>query len=134
MAIRYFNIKEKPDMYEIAVKVDTDKYMKKSIESFSSENHLFEKIKEDENYAHFNIIEEDYFVLRDKAADVTVVGANRVILNKGKGLVANACVDSSGNIKLYNKKKSLLVKEISKSKAYSLKRDAKNWRGLQSWI
>ncbi len=134
MAIRYFNIKEKPNMYGIAVKVDTDKYMKKSIESFSSENHLFEKIKEDENYAHFKVIEGDYYILRDKTADAKTIGANKVVLNKGNGLVANACIDSSGNMKLYNKKKSLLVKEISKSKAYSLKRDARNWRGLQSWV
>lgn len=134
MAIRYFNIKEKPDSYGFAVKVNTDAYMKKKIESFSSENHLFEKIREDEKYAHYTMIEEDYSVLRDKTADATTIGANPIILKKGRGNIANVCLDESGNIKVYNKKNKLLVKEISLSKAYSLRRDANNWKKLQAWI
>jgi hypothetical protein len=134
MTIRYFNIKEKPDVNGFAIKVDTNKYMKKNVESFSSENHLFEKIREDEKYAHFKLIEEDYSILRDKTADATTIGANPRILKKGKGNIANVCLDESGNIKVYNKKNKLLVKEISSSKAYSLRRDARNWRGLQAWV
>jgi hypothetical protein len=134
MAIRYFNIKAKPDANGFAVKVNTDRYMGKTIENFSSENPFFEKIREDEKYAHFALIEEDYSVLRDKTADATTIGANPVILKKGGGNIASVCLDDSGNMRIYNKKHTLLIAEISKSKAYSIKRDAGNWRGLQSWI
>lgn len=134
MAIRYFNIKEKPEMNGIAVKADTEKYMKKTLESFSAEGVFFEKIREDERYAHFKLIEGDNYVLRDKSADATTIGANPTLLNKGKGIIAHVCLDDLGNIRLYNKKKSLLLKEISKSKAYSLKRDSRNWKMFQSWV
>ena len=127
MAIRYFNIKEKPDSNGFAVKVDTDKYMKKTLENFSSENPFFEKIKEDEKYAHFTLIEEDYSVLKDKIKDAATIKENPFILNKGRGNIANVCLNESGNIKIYNKKHKLLITEISKSQAYHLKRNTKNY-------
>lgn len=134
MAIKYYNIKEKPEMSGFAVKVNTEHHMKKTVEDFSETEFCFEKIREDENYAHFKLIEGDYSILRDKTADATEVGANQTILNRGKGIIAKVCIDNLGNMRLYDKKKKLLLNKISKSKAYSIKRDAQNWRMLQSWV
>ncbi len=128
MAIKYFQIKEKPNSNGFAVKIDTDTYMKKNLENFSSENPFFEKIKEDENYSHFKLIEEDYYVLKDKIADAATIKKNPFKLNKGRGNLANVCLNESGKIRIYNNKHKLLVTEISQSKAYSIKRNTEKYR------
>lgn len=134
MAIRYFNIKEKPDMYGFAIKVNTENTKNKTVEDFSSYQHSFIKIRENDKYTHFKLIEGDYSVLRDRTADATTIDANPVILEKGKGNIASICINDLGNVRIYKNKKKLLINEISKSKAENIKQDAQNWRIMQSWV
>ena len=121
-------------MRGFAIKVNTKNPSNKTIEDFSSDNHSFNKIRENENYSHFKLIEGDYSILRDKTADAKTIGADLVTLSKGKGNIANMCIDNFGNVRLYQNKKKLLIKEISQSKAYNIKGEAMRWKMLQSWV
>jgi len=131
MAIRYFNIKIKPDVGGSAIKINTENPLNKTIEDISS-NYYFNKIRETEKYSHFKLFEGHNIILRDSSKKME---PNPEIFERvSDKSLARICVDDLGNVRLYKNKKKLLIKEISKSKAYNIKGDAMRWKMMQSWV
>jgi hypothetical protein len=134
MAIRYFNIKEKPDMNGSAIKVNTENPLNKTIEDISAK-YYFNKIKENEKCAHFKLFGGDYSVLRENSADSGKIGTTTVIIKRGsKDYLAKMCIDNEGNVRFYRNKENLLIKEISQSEADYIQGESMRWRMLQSWV
>ncbi len=126
MAIRYFNIKHKPNAYGFAIQINTENISKRTIEALSSD-HSFNEIRKNEKYSHFEIIEGDYSIIGDRGDPV-------ILKRGGKEPLAKVCLDNLGNIRLHKNKENLLYNEISKEEAEDLKEFASNWKLTQSWI
>lgn len=134
MAIKYFNIKTKPNVGGSAIKVNVENPLNKTIEDISSD-YYFNKIKEDKKCTHFELFEGNYTILRDNPADSEKVGATPVILKKSsKNSLAKICIDNEGNARFYKNKNNLLIEEISPSKANGIKGENDRWRMMQSWV